>query len=98
MRKVAKEITRNWIQEEHATLKEQTSTHIQMIVSAIEASNKELKRTIKKGNKKTRATVPKENKKLEKQKTSWKIAEELQKMLVEIKNNEACESPILKKD
>ena len=40
---------RNRTQEEHATFEEQTSTHIQMIVSAIEASNKELIRTCAKG-------------------------------------------------
>ena len=51
MRKVDKEITRNWIQEEHATLKEQTSTHIQMIVSVIEAT-KNLKEQLKKETKK----------------------------------------------
>ena len=33
---------RNRTQEEHAIFEEQTSTHIQMIVSEVEASNKEL--------------------------------------------------------
>ena len=58
-------ITRNKIQEELAIFKEQTSTLIQMILSAIERSNKGLKRTIKKGNKETRATIslPKPNSK-----------------------------------
>ena len=37
---------RNRTQEEHATLEEQTSTHIQMIISATEASNKKLTTTI----------------------------------------------------
>ena len=53
---------RNRTQEEHAIFEEQTSTHTQMIVSAIEASNKELIRTIKKENEEARATIRKENK------------------------------------
>ena len=57
----AAKITRNRIQEETAILKEQTSTHVQMIVSAIEASKKEFKTTIKKGIAETRATIPREN-------------------------------------
>ena len=32
---------RNRTQEEHATFEDQTSTHIQMIVSEIKASNKQ---------------------------------------------------------
>ena len=35
-------------QEGHVTFEEQISTHIQMIVSAIEASNKEFITTVKK--------------------------------------------------
>ena len=52
---------RNRTQEEYAPFEEQTYTNIQMIVSAIEASNKELLRTIKQENKETRATIRKEN-------------------------------------
>ena len=52
---------RNRTQEEYAAFEEQTYTNIQMIVSAIEASNKELIRTIKEENKETRATIRKEN-------------------------------------
>ena len=63
--------------------------------SAIEASNKELERTIKKGRKETRATIPREN--IETRETLRKIAEEFQKALAETKFNEACESRILKK-
>ena len=66
-----------------------------MIVSAIEASNKELIRTIKKENEETRATICKENK--ETRETLRKIAEEFQETLAEKKKNEACESPILEK-
>ena len=65
-----------------------------MIVSAIEGSNKELKRTIKKVKKETRATIPRENIKTE---TLWRIAEEFQKKLAEMKNNETYEIQILKK-
>ena len=86
---------RNRTQEEHATFEEQTSTHIQMIVSAIEASNKELIRTIKQENEETRATICKENK--ETREALRKIAEEFQETLAEKKKNEACESPILEK-
>ena len=54
---------RNRTQEEHATFEEITSTHIQMIVSAIKASNKELllqlRTSIKKENEETRATIRK---------------------------------------
>ena len=49
----------NRTQEGHATFEEITSTHIQMIVSAIKASNKELITTIKKENEETRATIRK---------------------------------------
>ena len=87
---------RNRTQEEHATFEEQTSTHIQMIVSAIEASNKELIRTIKQENEETRATIRKENK--ETRETLWKIAEEFQETLAETEKNEACKSPILEKN
>ena len=66
-----------------------------MIVSAIEASNKELIRTIKQENEETRATIRKENK--ETRETLRKIAEEFQETLAEKKKNEACESPILEK-
>ena len=86
---------RNRTQEEHATFEEQTSTHIQMIVSAIEASNKELIRTIKKENEDTRATIRKEIK--ETRETLQKIAEEFQETLAETEKNEDCESPILEK-
>ena len=86
---------RNRTQEEHATFEEQTSTHIQMIVSAIEASNKELIRTIKQENEETRATIRKENK--ETRETLRKIAEEFQDTVAEMKKNEACESLILEK-
>ena len=82
-------------QEEHVTCEEQTSTRIQIIVSAIEASNKEVIRTIKKENEETRAAIPKENK--ETRETLRKIAEEFQETLAETKKNEACESPILEK-
>ena len=81
---------RNRTQEEHAIFEEQTSTHIQMIVSAIEASKKELIRTIKQENEETRATIRKENK--ETRETLWKIAEEFQEMLAETKKNEAGKS------
>ena len=52
---------RNRTQEGHATFEEITSTHIQMIVSAIKASIKELITTIKKENEETRPTIRKEN-------------------------------------
>ena len=65
-----------------------------MIISAIEGSNKELKRTIKEVKKETRATIPRENIKTE---TFWRIAEEFQKKLAEMKNNETYEIQILKK-
>ena len=52
---------RNRTQEEHAIFEEQTSTHTQMIVSAIEASNKELLR------KKTRKQEPLYVRKIKKQ-------------------------------
>ena len=80
-------------QKEHATFEEQTSTHIQMIVSAIEAGKKELITTTKKENEETRDTIRKENK--ETRETLRKIAEEFQETLAETKKNEACESPIL---
>ena len=86
---------RNRTQEEHATFEKQISAHLQMIVSAIQASNKELVRTIKQENEEKRATIRKENK--ETKETLRKIAEEFQGTLAETKKNEACESPILKK-
>ena len=86
---------RNRTQEEHATFEEETSTHIQMIVSAIEASNKELIRTIKKENEEARATIRKENK--ETRETLRTIAEDFKDTLVETKKNEACESPTLER-
>ena len=52
----AAKMTRSRTYQEHGTLKQQLSTHIQMIVSATEASNKELK-----GNKGARETMPREN-------------------------------------
>ena len=82
-------------QEEHAKFEGQTSTHIQMIVSAIEGSNKELIATIKKKNKETRANICKENK--ETRGYLPKIAEEFQKKLAEMKNSKSCKSPILEK-
>ena len=87
--------TRNRTQEKHATFVEQTSTHIQMVASAIEASNKELITRIKKENEETRATIHKEN--IDTRETLQKLAEEFPKILAEKKNNEACESPILEK-
>ena len=65
-----------------------------MIVSAIEGSNKELKRTIKKVKKETRVTIPRESIKTE---TLGRIAEEFQKTLAEMKNNETYQIQILKK-
>ena len=53
---------RNRTQEEHDTFKEQTSNHIEMIVSPIETSNKELIRKITKENKETRITTCMANK------------------------------------
>ena len=47
----AAKITRDRIQEEHAMLQEQSSTYIQIILSAKEASSKEFKRITNKGNK-----------------------------------------------
>ena len=85
---------RNRTQEEHATFEEKSSTHIQMIVSAIEASNKEFIRRIKKKTEETRTTIRKENKEKE---TLRKIAEEFQETLAETKKKEACESPIREK-
>ena len=75
-------------------MKEQTSTIFQRIVSAIEGSNKELKRTIKKVKKETRVTIPRESIKTE---TLGRIAEEFQKTLAEMKNNETYQIQILKK-
>ena len=66
-----------------------------MIVSAIEASNKELIRTIKQENEETRATICKENR--ETREALRKIAEEFQETLAEKKKNKGCESPILEK-
>ena len=66
-----------------------------MIVSAKEASKKELITTIKKENEETRATIRKENK--ETRETFQKIAEEFQETLAKTKKNEAWESPILEK-
>ena len=86
---------RNRTQEEHATFEEQTSTHIQMIVSVIEASNTGFIRTIKQENEETRATIRKENK--ETKETLRKIAAEFQETLAEKKKKEACENPILEK-
>ena len=63
---------RNRTQEEHAIFEEQTSTHTQMIVSAIEASNKELLR------KKTRKQEPLYVRKIKKQEKRY---EQLQKIL-----------------
>ena len=87
---------RNRTQEEHATFEEQTSSHIQMIVSAIEASNKELIRTIKQENEETRATICKENR--ETREALRKIAEEFQETLAEKKKNEALRKPNTRKD
>ena len=86
---------RNRTQEEHAIFEEITSTHIQIIVSAIKASNKKLITTIRKQNEETGATIRKGNK--ETKETLQKIAEEFQETLGETKNNKACESPILEK-
>ena len=66
-----------------------------MIVSAIEASKKELIRTIKQENDNARATIRKENK--ETRETLRTIAEEFQDTLMETKKNEACQSPILER-
>ena len=63
--------------------------------SAIEASNKELIRTIKLENEETRAIICEENK--ETRESLRKIAEEFQETVAEKKKNEACESPILEK-
>ena len=66
-----------------------------MIVSAIEASSKELITTIVKENQETRATIRKEN--IETREILPKIEEEFQKMLVETENNQACENPTLER-
>ena len=76
----------NRTQEEHAAFEEITSTHIQMIVSAIKASNKELITTIKKEHEETRAIISKENKEI--RETIRKIEEELQETLAETKKND----------
>ena len=47
---------RDRTQEEHATFEEHISTHIQIIVSAREASNKEVIAIIKKENEEARKT------------------------------------------
>ena len=79
--------------EEHATLEEQKSTQIQMVVSAIGTNNKKRITTIKK--KRRNKIHYTEAKKQEK--PSRKIAEEIPKTLAETKNIKAYDSPILEK-
>ena len=67
---------RNRTQDEHATFKEHLSTQLQVIVSAIEASNKDITKT-RRENEEIRTTIRKENK--ETRETSRKFAREFQK-------------------
>ena len=57
---------RNRTQVEHATFEEQTSTHIQLIVSAIEASNKNLQQQLRKKMRKQKLPYVRKIKKQEK--------------------------------
>ena len=68
---------RNRTQDEHDTFKEHLSTQLQVIVSAIEASNKDIITKTRRENEETRTTIRKENK--ETRETSRKFAREFQK-------------------
>ena len=78
---------RDRTQEEHATFEEHISTHIQIIVSAREASNKEVIAIIKKENEEARKT--------KKQEKLSKHCREISKKACRNENTEAFKSPML---